>query len=128
MYIELVPQTNNASLHTATESCIAADLGMPFDHDGKLSENTAKETFKSFFKFFDTNFNGIEIDEIGGETQALVGFIQDGQFWICSSKATIRTVKYNHTRKEKWDLIYIACSLYLGLDVKIDENVYDLID
>jgi hypothetical protein len=128
MYIELVNQSNNASMMTTTESCIAADLDMPYDYAGKLSENTTKETFKSFFNFFDTNFNGIEIDDKNGEKQAIVGFIQAGQYWLCSSKFTIKLIKFNHTLKEKWDLIYIGCSLYLGLDVEIDENIYDLID
>lgn len=128
MYIELVNQSNNASMMTTTESCIAADLGMPFDYDGKLSENTAKETYKSFFKFFDTNFGGIEIDEINGERQSMVGFIQAGQYWLCSSKFTIKKIQYTHTLKEKWDLIYIGCSLHLGLNVEVDENIYELID
>jgi hypothetical protein len=113
---------------TATESCIAADLGMSYDYDGKLSENTTKETFKSFFNFYDTNFDGVELDDINGERQVIVCFVENGQYWACSSKSTIKLKMYNRTLKEKWDLIYIACSLYLNLDVEIDENVYDLID
>jgi hypothetical protein len=129
MYIELVNQSNNASMMTTTEDCIAADLGLPYDYAGKLSENTTKETFKSFFKFFDTEFFGVELDDkITGEEHLMVGFVQSGQYWLCTSKFTIKLIKFNHTLKEKWDLIYIACSLYLDLDVEIDENIYDLID
>ena len=116
----------SADMMTYTESVIAYDLGYPFskqDYDAKLIENIVKENFESFFKFYNSDFYGIEIEDISNDdSKAIVGFIKDKQYVLASYNFLLSTTNFNSDNiiEEKWNAINIACALYLNL-ITFDE-------
>ncbi len=114
----------SASMRACTESVIAYDLGIPYDQDTKESEYETKRTFGKFFKFFGSAFDLTLLDIIDDIDYAITTFKQDGVYWICSNKFTLKTVSSDVSEKEMWEAIYLSCKMYMGLDVEIDSIKY----
>ena len=107
------------------EDCIAFDLGLPYDCDGKRAEYIVKENYETFFIFYNTEFNGIEIkDLLNNDEHAIVGFIKDSEYNVCSYNFHIRTKNFNGSIEEKWNIINIACALYLKLNVDTSNIIF----
>ena len=104
------------------EDCIAADLGLNYDSKGKESEYLVKENFDSFFKFYNSELNGIEIEDLNTNDEfGIVGFVDNGQYVVCSTSFKLTTKYYSGSIKEKWDAINIACHIYLDLYINFNE-------
>ena len=117
----------SAEMKTCTESLISADLGIPFDYDGVLIENIVKENYETFLRIGFGNNGDIEIDDIiDGIQAAIYGYVLDSQYILITNKFTLKTLNYNSTKKSKWEVINLACALYLGLNPDVDINKYDI--
>lgn len=124
----------SAEMLTCTEDIIAYDLGYPFskqDYNAKLIENIVKENFESFFKFYNSDFYGIEIEDISNDdSKAIVGFIKDNQYILASYDFLLSTLNLNSDNiiEEKWNAINVACALYLKLITfdDIDKTKYSI--
>jgi hypothetical protein len=123
MNIQFEEIKDNTYSSTVLESCIANDLGLDFDFNGSLIERTVRENYKSLLHIYNTDFNGVEIkDFIANDEYAIIGFIKESEYHICSNDFYIKTNGFKNTKEEKWNIINFACAKYLGLIV--DDSLY----